>query len=88
MVALLSSFLDKSGLIYATIADQLPIGYRKGGMMQEKLKPCPFCGKRPKTFLETIAPNIKRRSRYVQCMNDFCPLWDKFYISDWNRRAK
>jgi len=49
-----------------------------------KLKPCPFCGKKPKI----IKSNIPKAADSVQCVNQYCPLWDTFTIEEWNRRAK
>jgi len=49
-----------------------------------KLKPCPFCGKKPKRIKATIPGKIDS----IICNNPYCELWDSFSEKAWNRRAK
>ena len=59
--------------------------------MQEKLKPCPFCGEKPK-----LKEHILYKHNYiVHCTNDFCLVEpctklypkEKQAIEAWNRRT-
>jgi Lar family restriction alleviation protein len=60
-------------------------------MKQPKLKPCPFCGKRP-----TILYDNSGKFWEIVCLDSICvmtvetPYWnsEKEAIAVWNKRAK
>ena len=50
--------------------------------IEEKIKPCPFCGKPPKIFFKT------ETGRVVYCNTKGCFLVDKYIAEEyWNTRA-
>ena len=63
----------------------------------ENLKPCPFCGRKPRLIKAKVADVFNPEFRYmVKCENGFCrvrPQTDlaefrEFVVKVWNRRAE
>lgn len=68
--------------------------------MNEKLKPCPFCGREAELVMKDITPDCARVEEvawYIGCKKEECFAatdWDSFYkdkklaIDAWNKRSR